>query len=299
MNNSDAASNARNMRGTNERKGISVSPRIAANRRNALKSTGPKSPIGKAYSRRNALKHGLFVSQVTDFEALHEDPREYENLLNGLWDQYQPIGKAEEIEVERIAVCCWRLRRVWRYENAVNLAARRDVVRRELDDQEEYCKERDKEERALVAELEAATKEIEEEGEISHERKQRMFVIDPGFQSLRSALEEAAQEWVKEPQVSESFQKLSPQERLQTLAMYTVTSAIACLKPLSNRRWTNVKETAVGQHAIPSREVVDKILRYETTIERSLQRAQDRLERLQRRRAGESLPPALSVHLTR
>ncbi len=72
--------------------------KLQANRENAKKSTGPKTPRGKAYSRRNALKHGLFVRHITDFEALREDPWEFQALINGLWDQYQPIGKAEEIE---------------------------------------------------------------------------------------------------------------------------------------------------------------------------------------------------------
>ena len=35
--------------------------KVEANRRNALQSTGPRTPRGKAYGRRNALKHGLFV----------------------------------------------------------------------------------------------------------------------------------------------------------------------------------------------------------------------------------------------
>ncbi len=43
-----------------------ISPRkIAANRQNALKSTGPKTPQGKAYSRTNALKHGLFAMDLS------------------------------------------------------------------------------------------------------------------------------------------------------------------------------------------------------------------------------------------
>ena len=49
------------------REEASVSVRkLAANRRNALKSTGPKTARGKVCSRRNALKHGFFVNQVTD-----------------------------------------------------------------------------------------------------------------------------------------------------------------------------------------------------------------------------------------
>jgi len=42
--------------------------KLAANRENAKKSTGPKTPTGKAFSRRNALKHGLFANNITDFE---------------------------------------------------------------------------------------------------------------------------------------------------------------------------------------------------------------------------------------
>ncbi len=44
--------------------------RRAANRRNASKSTGPKTDDGKAASRRNALKHGL-----TSLVVSNEDPR--------------------------------------------------------------------------------------------------------------------------------------------------------------------------------------------------------------------------------
>ena len=47
-------------------------------------------------------------------------------------------------------------------------------------------------------------------------------------------------------------------------------------------------EGSFVEHLLPNREALDKILRYEPTIERSLGRALDRLERLQRRRKGES-----------
>jgi len=83
--------------------------KLKANRENARKSTGPRTLRGKAFSRRNAIRHGLFVRPITDFEALLENPQEYEDLLNGLWEQHQPLGRAEEVEVERIALCYWRL----------------------------------------------------------------------------------------------------------------------------------------------------------------------------------------------
>src|SRR6266849_2114846 len=97
-----------------------VSPRkVAANRQNALKSTGPKTPRGKAYSRRNALKHGLFAMDLfSDFLSRRESPKEYQELSEQLRRCYRPAGFAEELEVERIAQCMWRLKRAGRYENA-------------------------------------------------------------------------------------------------------------------------------------------------------------------------------------
>jgi len=47
-----------------------------SNRRNALKSTGPKTPEGKDAVRLNALKHGLLSQEILlpgeDEEALRE-----------------------------------------------------------------------------------------------------------------------------------------------------------------------------------------------------------------------------------
>jgi hypothetical protein len=45
--------------------------------------------------------------------------------------------------------------------------------------------------------------------------------------------------------------------------------------------------------------VLDKILRYEATVERQLYRAMNQLERLQRRRNGEQVPPPLTMDVSR
>jgi hypothetical protein len=54
-----------------------------------------------------------------------------------------------------------------------------------------------------------------------------------------------------------------------------------------------------GDRAVPAAEALDRLLRAEAAAERSLNRAIDRLERLQRRRLGETLPPPISVRLSR
>lgn len=93
--------------------------KIQANRQNALKSTGPKSPRGKKYSRQNAVKHGLFALDPFICDGADTETRQhYHQLLEHLAESYQPVGAAEQLEVERIASCWWKLGRAWRYENA-------------------------------------------------------------------------------------------------------------------------------------------------------------------------------------
>jgi hypothetical protein len=285
----------------NEKKRTVSIRKVEANRQNALKSTGPKTPRGKAYSARNAIKHGLFSRQMMDFVSHGEDPTEYEEILNGLRAKYQPMGTAEELEVERIALCWWRLKRAWRYENAMNRVALRNLGRRELAEQEEWCKERDKEEDAIIQELQRAAEEIQETREFPkdwEELKQRIFAIEPKFEPVWKLLESAAQERLAAPAISKLSKQLSPQERSSLLAIFTVNSAIILLEELRRSRNTSVREIAIAQHVIPNSDALDKILRYETTIERQLGRSVDRLERLQRRRQGEMVPPPLRVHLT-
>ncbi|MFO0284080.1 MAG: hypothetical protein ACK532_19430, partial [Acidobacteriota bacterium] len=44
---------------------------LAANRANALKSTGPRSPQGKIIAASNALKHGIF--SLSNFNTFVHD----------------------------------------------------------------------------------------------------------------------------------------------------------------------------------------------------------------------------------
>jgi len=51
--------------------------------------------------------------------------------------------------------------------------------------------------------------------------------------------------------------------------------------------------------SLPPAEVTDKLLRYEAHLDRQLYRAMDQLERLQRQRRGENVPPPLNINLGR
>jgi len=70
------------------------------------------------------------------------------------------------------------------------------------------------------------------------------------------------------------------------------------LRPFLEAR--EVAEESARQLAdtLPSAEKLAKIQRYETTLERQLSRAMDQLERLQRRRQGEDVPPPVSMEVS-
>jgi hypothetical protein len=81
---------------------------IEANRRNALKSTGPNSEAGKRRSRRNALRHGLTAEAV--ISAL-EDPIDYKAFEMSVTADFDAQTAVERELVLRLANLLWRLRR--------------------------------------------------------------------------------------------------------------------------------------------------------------------------------------------
>jgi hypothetical protein len=88
---------------------------IEANRRNAQKSTGPKTEQGKSKSKFNALKHGMTAEVAV---LPHEDKCSYEDLRQSVIESYQPATGAELMLVELVAVNYWRLLRALRVETA-------------------------------------------------------------------------------------------------------------------------------------------------------------------------------------
>ena len=81
---------------------------IEANRRNALKSTGPKTVAGKEQSRCNAVRHGLTAETVIG--AL-EDAEDYKAFEAAITADYEAQSAVERELVLRLASVLWRLRR--------------------------------------------------------------------------------------------------------------------------------------------------------------------------------------------
>ena len=106
---------------------------LRANRRNAQKSTGPKTIEGKQMSSQNAVRHGLRTQEIIiDSPHLKESREDYDSLLASLIEELKPQTAFQEFLVQRIANCLWRSRRAIRAESA-QIAFQLDSVDRDLD----------------------------------------------------------------------------------------------------------------------------------------------------------------------
>ena len=80
-----------------------------ANRRNAQKSTGPKTPEGKTAVSMNALRHGLRARTVV---LPGENREEFTQLCDDLEVEWHPQSRTEQFYVEQMAVSQWKLIRM-------------------------------------------------------------------------------------------------------------------------------------------------------------------------------------------
>ncbi len=93
---------------------MSTEARIIANRRNAQKSTGPRSPEGKAIVSKNSVKHGL-TSKRDIISA--EDQADFNLYRNDFFEELDPISPMEYMLAERIVNLSWRLKRLYSIQN--------------------------------------------------------------------------------------------------------------------------------------------------------------------------------------
>ncbi|MCC6390408.1 MAG: hypothetical protein IT167_07380 [Bryobacterales bacterium] len=83
--------------------------RAQINRENARKSTGPKTPAGKAAVSRNSLKEGFSASFAI---VAPEDEEFYHQFLAGHRAELNPQGAQQEDLFRRISLAAWNIRRI-------------------------------------------------------------------------------------------------------------------------------------------------------------------------------------------
>jgi hypothetical protein len=284
---------------------------IEANRRNAQHSTGPKTSEGKAASSMNALKHAVLARQIlVHGHDIDESTDEFKDFCAEYHEHLAPVGPLEQMLVDQIVAINWRLRRArmaetaeitlsvddaWRrHNNGINpdsqwlgwLASGDPVFNMQKTADGNHVIER------MLGDLREM---VEREGELTETAIQELVCGFGGKPNiLTRRLDNLRLELLKNP---EGLDLAALRERnLKTIFDYLdkefdkLANRFAdCLEDECNRAQTS--QTAA---VLPSEQTLQKILRYESTLEKQLFRAMDQLEHLQRRRLGQkpaSTPP--------
>jgi len=94
------------------------SAQVEANRRNAQKSTGPRSEAGKRMSSKNAMTHGAYAqAHAIPRGVLAESDFDVEGYVNVIITALAPRDALELVVARRIATSDLRLSRLERYES--------------------------------------------------------------------------------------------------------------------------------------------------------------------------------------
>ncbi len=268
---------------------------------NARKSTGPKSAGGKAKSRMNAFKHGLLAREVvvpgfglnageheSKFQALHQMYREH----------LEPVGPLEEMMVERIVTAYWRLHRV--------LIAERGEILRSLEEARQVNPVMDPHRLLMTLgrlpwahdaanEVCAVRDGVRKEGELTEPMLARLLKVLEGRECMIERLQEAQQVPATEAEgLSAEALKAKRQERLLKFLDEQLVCCEAGLDEIGELHAWN-KQVRLDASLMPRQKIVEKLLRYEARLERQMYRAMHELERLQRMRRGEVVPPPVVI----
>jgi hypothetical protein len=282
------------------------------------KGTGPRTKQGKERSKHNAVTHGIF-SKVVVLKG--ESQAEFDALLNRLRNDRQPVGTLEELLVEKLATLFWRNRRLLIAEGA-EIRAGSEFV--DWDGQERQRQEfaglppgllfnnglmlcianphavqgclsfLEELEGGIVArgfapELDAVIltklygRDHQENG------KPTLFGSYLRCAGLATCPEEGRKE-----------KGLPSNQRVKEIFLAELRKVVAwlgCHEKELARNLARKSELESLRQKVPDAPQVDRLLRYETSLERSIERTLNQLERLQRMRLGRPVPPPISLNI--
>ena len=262
--------------------------KLSANQKNAQLPTGPKTEAGKAKSALNAVKHGIFTKECLK-NISDEKSRAYETLRLGVFESLKPKDQMQAILCDKITIDAWRLRKVLAFEqgatqletlnldassSAVELIRRESLIRDYENHKAEWTnlnqlkKWLASNKTASLSNLSRDTYELLEE--IVQNLKQR---FPENYRHMDIELLESCE------QLSEfcTWNELDL-DRLKADLLESIENKLRSKCGMSDYYKKDLQEfdhkrsvyESVAQ--LPSAENTDKVIRYETHLQRSIER---------------------------
>jgi hypothetical protein len=282
------------------------------------RATGPVTDLGKRTASRNATKRGIF-SKVILLKG--ESKIEYEELFAGLLENLQPVGALEELLVEKLATITWRHRRLLLAEGA-EIQKNREFVQwdqrsREYEAAQELAKEqRYSPEEGLIQKIDnrevlerclellsELRQQIEESGFDQESDNSLLRKIYGTKSGLRENLYGFYGPWFNTFETSEEEREregyASP-EQCRKNVLDEIDKEIRRLKGYQKKRAsveTERMQLEVVSRSIPDGPGLERLLRYEVSLNRDFDRTLSQLERIQRMRLGQPVAPRLKLEV--
>lgn len=292
---------------------------LEANRQNA-KLGGVKTEEGKAISRFNALKYGILSKEavITKGDG-KENRKEFVQLQQRLAEELKPVGVIEEALADRILCNYWRLRR--------SIVAERGEIRKLQDNlfltrtiekfedvafKEKFWSVYSYYERTnsfvgtkkMLDFLKSVEEEFNRMGHLSEETVKNLL------QNLGGE-EDSPALWMATFNTVARGDKTNEEEIKPTGGGPTQEQAKQVLKMMLDKEKERLilsyemfkekerleDESALYAASLPDKDALDKIIRYEAALERSLFRSLHELQRLQALRLGEKPPASLAIDI--
>jgi hypothetical protein len=289
--------------------------------------TGPRSELGKKRSSQNALKSGIF-SQAISLKG--ESHSAYESLLDDLWKTCQPLGKLEEVLVEKLTTIIWRYRRMLTAESAeirkssqfvktdLRFAKQEEAEKISMRQQEGQLFDPSLEPVGLMwnirnsdvlercKELLVQMRHKIQSSRLSWERDSPILKTIYGDKSrhLRPTLYQEYWTYFSTASVSEAERQrkgYATREQCEQEVLRQITAQINYLKHYHDKSESiesTRREVEILRQRVPDSAALDRLLRYESCLERAFDRTLTQLERLQRMREGQPMPPQLDVKIS-
>jgi hypothetical protein len=288
-----------------------------ATKPSSRKSTGPRTLQGKKRSRFNALKYGFYSKSVV-WER--ESREQYDALLTELRKDCQPQGILENIEVEYLAALYWQRRRNFEIERGESSKQKFFVedsllalaIQRlnfgqngELKDEKSGESSNLRILRNAINGLTSMRLLLKTEEGPQKEKQLRFFRKLLGVNN-ESALNESVSRIYLEVLRLIDAQTAADDEakdgkESNFLACEAIDVEIKRLVELHNDTLKTEKKKIESEGSALSllpQKVLDPLLRCQSHVTREIEKTLARLERLQRIRTGQQLPPQLDVKIS-